>query len=167
MSLYRVLVTGSRTWYRDTRSVGGLTVDDALDVACFTAAGHGVPGLLLVHGACPKGADAVADGWARDRARRGWPVAEPERYPADWGRGKRAGFDRNDHMVSLGADRCFAFVDLCRKPECRRTDVHGSHGAVHCATAARKAGIPVTWFATSSALLAPTGVDTPSPTTAA
>jgi hypothetical protein len=165
MNPYRVLVTASRTWLADTRSVEGLTIDDALDSACFTAAGLGFPGLVVVHGACPKGGDAVADRWGRDRARRGWPVAEPERHPADWGRGKRAGFDRNDHMVSLCADQCFAFVDVCRKPECRRSDLHGSHGAVHCATAAVRAGIPVTWFTTTADLPAPAGVDTPSPTT--
>src|SRR5829696_8246694 len=51
----RVLVTGSRTWDDDP------TLGAALHAL---AAEHG-PRLVIVHGGCPKGADALADTWCR------------------------------------------------------------------------------------------------------
>lgn len=66
---FRVLVSGSRDW-TDVDHVA-LRLDDVL-------ANH-PEGLLVVHGACPDGLDAIADAWA---------VATPnvgvERHPADW-----------------------------------------------------------------------------------
>jgi hypothetical protein len=114
----RVLVTGSRDWPCPE------TVVKALIEAWMVKE----PGddFIIVHGHCPKGADAAADRFARHME---WPV---ERHPADWDRyGKIAGFRRNREMVQAGADMCLAFI------------AHGSRGASHCASAADKAGIPV------------------------
>jgi hypothetical protein len=83
---------------------------------------------VIVHGACPSGADAMAAEWARDYG----VTAEP--HPADWsGCGKAAGFIRNAEMVSLGADVCLAFYKQGA----------GNKGTDHCASQAEKAGIPV------------------------
>lgn len=112
---YRVLITGSRTWDR---------VDLIRDELERVLPDH--EPAIVVHGNCPKGADAYADYLAQlvDGLR-------PERHPADWSTfGKRAGFVRNQAMVDLGADVCLAFIR------------DGSKGATHCAAAAEKAGIP-------------------------
>ena len=111
---YRVLITGSRTW-EDEESV-------RFEIAGLTML-H--PGLVVVHGACPKGADAMAAKACRDIGIRQEP------HPADWQQhGKAAGFRRNAEMVALGADVCLAFI------------MGGSKGATHCADLAEKAGIP-------------------------
>lgn len=82
----RVLVTGSRTWNAATRI--GLALDDC----AATAAALRQP-LVVVHGACRRGADATADAWVRQVLERGhewWrsdvpiPAITAERYPADW-----------------------------------------------------------------------------------
>jgi hypothetical protein len=110
---YRVLVTGSRTW-QDAGVITGVL------------AAHYRDGAVLVSGACPRGADALAEEY--------WELlgGEVERHPADWARfGKRAGFRRNAEMVNAGADVCVAFIAA------------DSQGASHCAGLARAAGIPV------------------------
>src|SRR5262249_49674527 len=87
----RVLVTGSRAWTdRDA-------IRDALGE-------HWAPGNVLVTGACPNGADAIAEHLWRSW---GGPV---ERHPADWSEGRSAGQARNAAMVALGADICLAFI---------------------------------------------------------
>lgn len=111
----RVLVTGSRDW-RDEN-----TIHEAIYAELMKDGGA-----VLVHGACPRGADAIADSL--------W-LGDIERHPADWEtHGKRAGFIRNHEMVALGADMCLAFIK------------DGSRGAAHCADIAEKAGIPVRRF---------------------
>ncbi len=109
----RVLVTGSRTW-TDTS-----TIRDALT----TVWGDGTT--ILVVGACPTGADHLAEAcW------RAWG-GRIERHPADWTRhGRGAGFRRNEHMVTLGADVCLAFIR------------DNSPGATHTARLAETAGVP-------------------------
>lgn len=113
---HRILVTGSRTW-DDFRAIF-----DAL-------APYNYGRITLVHGDCPRGADAMASAAARAF---GWEI---ERHPADWRNlGKPAGFIRNAAMVDLGADVCLAFIR------------DGSPGASHCAHLAEQAGIPVRRF---------------------
>lgn len=130
---YRILVTGSRTWTDRGR------LWDQLDDAVYQS-GYELRDVVIVHGDCPQGTDAMADEWAREYA------IKAERHPADWRLlGKAAGFRRNAEMVALGADLCLAFIDDCTKPDCpfqHSLGAHGSHGATHCADLAEKAGIP-------------------------
>jgi hypothetical protein len=118
---YRVLITGSRDW----------TDHDVVRDALTTAIYQHIPA-VIVHGACPSGADAMASWWVRRYQFLG--VTE-EQHPAQWRAGGRldrgAGFRRNAEMVALGADVCLAFI---------RT---GSRGASHTARLAEEAGIPV------------------------
>jgi len=124
----RVLVTGSRDWADET------AVRTALHQA-WTEHGSGRD-TVLVSGACPTGADAIAEQYW-DRV-LGLPT---ERHPADWSRGRRAGPERNAHLVALGAHVCVAFIGSCSSPRCDHTDVHPSHGATGCAALAETAGI--------------------------
>lgn len=132
-TVYRVLVTGSRTW----------DCWDTVHCALASAVYQRLPA-VVVHGACPKGADAMASAWVRRFARFG--IAE-ERHPADWGQfGKASGFRRNAEMVAAGADVCLAFIQPCANPRCDRPRPHGSHGATHTAFLAEQAGIRTHWF---------------------
>jgi hypothetical protein len=91
---FRLLVTGSRTWH-DVR-----VIEQALAVILD----RHPEGVLLVHGACPRGADAIAAAYA---ART--PGYRTEVHPADWDRyGRAAGYRRNAEMIALGADGCAA-----------------------------------------------------------
>lgn len=109
----RVLVTGSRDWTNAT------TIRDAL------AAQWGDGTAVLVSGACPAGADRIAEMfWTRWGGR-------VERHRADWHQhGRSAGFWRNAAMVELGADVCLAFIR------------NNSRGASHTAALAETAAIP-------------------------
>jgi YspA, cpYpsA-related SLOG family len=116
---YRVLVTGSRNWSDERAITYGLTA------ASWFASAVRRP-LLLVHGACPTGADALAHKWAVSTQ------TEVEQHPADWKQhGKAAGPLRNREMVSLGADLCLAFP------------LGESIGTYGCMILARGAWIPV------------------------
>jgi hypothetical protein len=122
---YRVLVTGSRTW-DDVTTIGA-----ALEQALIDA---GPRPVLVVHGACPSGADWHADHYARWLRGKGCHI-DVEPHPANWTiNGKRAGFIRNQLMVNLGADLCVAFIH------------NGSRGASHTARIAEEAGIPTRRF---------------------
>lgn len=118
----RVLITGSRTWDRPD------VIESTLRNWFVT---NGSPwDAILVSGGCPKGADAHAE--------QVWDYAKltVERHPADWNKhGNYAGLVRNEDMVKLGADICFAFI---------RDD---SAGTSHCRNLAIKAGIPTTVIA--------------------
>jgi hypothetical protein len=118
MESRRVLVTGSRDWRKRRTIYGALS-------RIVTSVRQGR--LVVIHGACPTGADAIADEWAKVV----W-AADPEPHPADWKQyGKAAGPIRNQAMVDLGADICLAFIR------------NGSRGTKDCADRAEKAGIPV------------------------
>jgi hypothetical protein len=108
----RVLVTGSRTW--TDRQV----IADALREHC-------PPGTVLVTGACPRGADALAEQLWREGG------GQTERHPADWSAGRSAGMARNAAMVAAGAAVCLAFIR------------DNSPGASHTADLADRAGTPV------------------------
>lgn len=117
----RILVTGSRRW------------DDLPRLAFFLGEAIGVLSMkdeiVVVHGHCPTGADAMADALCR---RYDIPV---ERHPADWPQyGRRAGFIRNDEMVKAGADVCLAFIR------------DRSRGATMCADLAERARIRTVRF---------------------
>lgn len=108
----RVLVTGSRHWKDRTSIRTALTA-------------YRQPGAVLVSGACPTGADALAEGIWRE-----WGLTV-ERHPADWLRhGKAAGPIRNQQMVDAGADVCLAFP------------LPDSRGTQDCIRKAQAAGIP-------------------------
>lgn len=125
MTTLRVLVTGSRTW------TDYATIHNRLAGLRY---GHNKGPMVVVHGACPRGADQIASEWVQ--ALRHPDVTE-ERHPADWsGLGKPAGYVRNAEMVALGADLVLAFIH------------DGSRGATHCAGLAEKAGIQTLRFET-------------------
>src|SRR6478735_8400255 len=91
----RVLVTGSRDWE-----------DEDVIREMLQSVDTNPWNMVLVSGNCPTGADKIAERIAEEEL--GWMI---ERHPADWAKyGKRAGFVRNAHMVSLGADVCLAFI---------------------------------------------------------
>lgn len=122
--LRRVLVTGSRAW-TDREAVY-----QTLFREWIATAGLGSRGMIVVHGACPTGADAIADAWAK--AAQSTSKIRPEPHPANWKvHGNGAGMIRNQEMVSLGADICLAFP----LPE--------SRGTADCMRRAMAAGIPV------------------------
>ena len=123
----RILITGSRTWTDEE------TIADALFgwAKYGTTPGHlnFCRGITVVSGACPKGADAIAERIAESAG------MNIERHPADWNKhGKRAGFVRNAEMVALGADVCLAFIK------------DGSKGATMTADLAERAGIRTVRF---------------------
>lgn len=108
----RVLVTGSRAWS-----------DWRLLMAALSLVWE--PDTVLVSGACPTGADDLAE-----RCWRYWG-GSVERWPADWGRhGRPAGFVRNEAMVASGVDVCVALIK------------DRSRGASHTVACARRAGVP-------------------------
>ena len=114
----RILFTGSRTWTDVDLMIAAITVVvEDNEVAKEDT--------IFVHGACPRGADKIAD----ELAKRWGVRVEP--HPADWDTyGRAAGFERNRYMVELGADVCLAFIK------------DNSKGATHTANLAHAAGIP-------------------------
>lgn len=97
----RVIVCGSRTWV----GIGAETrINDILNRVQHLCEALGEE-LTIVHGACPTGADAIADRWARRR-----PEVRLHTFPADWSKGRGAGPMRNRIMAVAGADMCLAFL---------------------------------------------------------
>ena len=132
---YRVLVTGSRDW-TDGPTIWRALADTLRPIPINRET-------VIVHGACPTGADYQADEWGR-----GFGATIEQHRAEDHGPWPAAGPRRNAHMVSLGADVCLAFIGPCTSPRCRRPDPHPSHGASGCADLAEQAGIPTRrWIA--------------------
>jgi hypothetical protein len=132
---YRVLVTGSRDWTDEHRVSKPLT-------ALLATTNFLGETLTLIHGACPSGADAMANAWAEWHLQRGALVEIERHRPEDFGPWPACGPIRNRHMVNLGADCCLAFIGPCTSRRCSRPESHGSHGATGCADLAEAAGIP-------------------------
>lgn len=94
--IYRVLVTGSRT-FADAHAIDSALLNVWHDITQLGGE------MVVVHGHA-RGADRLADAWAR---RNNILV---ERHPADWDTHKRAaGPIRNQAMVNLGAHLVLAF----------------------------------------------------------
>lgn len=118
----KILVTGSRDW-TDARKVEFEIFRALYEAKCP------YPEAVLMHGACPTGADALADTYARAT---GMHVVT---FPAEWDRyGKRAGYLRNVAMVHDSPDICLAFIR------------NGSRGASMTADLSSKAGIETRRF---------------------
>lgn len=114
--MYRFLFTGSREW--EDKSVVKNLLTGFLPIRYET---------ILVEGAAP-GLDQMVCDIALEL---GWPEHLIEEHPWKLYGSPRA---RNQHMVDLGADVCFAFA------------MDGRSGTGMCARMARKAGIPVLDF---------------------
>lgn len=115
---FRVLVTGSRDWpysqwiERDLSDLFRLLGDL----------------LVVVHGHCFSGADAIADRWCATTG------VKTERFPAEWKKNgfydPGAGYARNQRMVDTNPNLCLAYI------------FRSSRGATHCSDRAIIKGIP-------------------------
>jgi hypothetical protein len=115
---FRVLLTGSRTW------TDRAALERALD---RQRAEH--PDMVLVHGACPEGADQIGAEWAaRNHVRQ-------EPHPAEWRQGgqldRAAGFRRNTEMAASGPDVCIS------------ANKGNSSGTAQCTAGAGRYGVPI------------------------
>lgn len=133
----RLLVTGSQDW------------DDAAVIwRVLKKLWNFDPDILLVSGACPRGADLLCETYWDEYLGGGI-----ERKAADWYPNGRydssAGIRRNCEMVDLGAWGCVAFGLPCERQQCRGKPAdpgwpfHVTHGTGHCARYAEARGIPV------------------------
>ncbi len=114
----RIMITGSQTWPEDRL------------IAWALGQHWGAGDRVLVSGACPRGADAIAE-----RIWESWG-GEVERHPARWDlHGKPAGYHRNAEMAASGPDVCLAFHH------------NRSPGAAHAIGRARQYGVPVLVYA--------------------
>lgn len=135
----RVIFTGSRNWSGLQAEHRAHQVLNQLENFCNIAIDSP---LVIVHGDCPTGLDAIVDRWA---LRRGYVA---ERHPARWDQfGKAAGPIRNQEMVNAGADMCLGFP------------LEGGSGTQDCMNRARLAGIPT--FTVSLRLTEPTDQSLP------
>ncbi|MEV5942706.1 SLOG family protein [Streptomyces sp. NPDC051994] len=117
---YRVLVTGSRDW-RDEQLV-------RRELA--RAWRQSDRAIVVVHGACPTGADRHAARWVADCIANRLTGVTEEPHPADWDKhGKAAGPIRNRRMVRARIDLVLAFIH------------NESAGASHTAALAEAADI--------------------------
>ena len=140
--MVRILVTGSRSW--DDRTRIARSIMAVINRTCpmlLDDDGHpdvrDTSGVVVVHGACREGADALAQDVCDHMG------IVTERHPANWRRyGKRAGFLRNVEMVESLPDVCLAFIKACRDPKCDIIEAHGTHGASHCADYAERWEVP-------------------------
>lgn len=132
-----LLVCGSRAWTDHARVATELASYSPLEWD-------------LMHGACPTGADALADEVALER---GWcPGVTLHRRPADWTLGPRAGPLRNEVMAEeLGRAaaegrrvEAFAFGALA-KPDAARPGTTRPTGTGDMVARLRRRGLRVRW----------------------
>jgi hypothetical protein len=110
----RIIVCGSRDW-ADKRRI--------FDVLKSVAPEGKARNLQVVHGGCPRGADAITHALLKGNC---------DVFKADWDTyGKAAGHIRNRAMAEAGADLCVAFWD------------GKSRGTKNMIEEARRVGIPV------------------------
>lgn len=137
----RILVTGSRDWPAEgPPAVSTVITKYVYDLVGSDSRVDPLP-FVIVHGACPTGADAQAQNFVdmvndpRYSPSVKFGEMTSEQHPANWDLyGKRAGFIRNNEMVRLGADVCLAFIK------------DHSKGASMTLNLAASAGIPcVVW----------------------
>ena len=103
--------------------------------------------ILVVHGHCPTGGDAIAHEWALHHRGPYVDVETHEVTDAQWDTiGLSAGQQRNRLMVMMGATECAAFLAPCTTVRCRRQDPHAGHGSSNCARQAERARIPTTRY---------------------
>jgi hypothetical protein len=127
LKVFRLLITGSRTW-DDYDAIQREIIALMKELVEENPALAKLPPSMwfnILHGNCPKGADMLADHFARTVLK-----IEPELYNADWRLGKRAGFLRNARMVDTMPDACLAFIR------------DKSNGATNCRNLAKSKGIP-------------------------
>jgi hypothetical protein len=113
---------------RDTHGPG---VEDAVrEVVAFLQAFYGV-GLGVLHGDA-RGADTIVHSVCAELG------VKVKAYPADWGRGKSAGIQRNEYMGKLLVDWAARghSVEVIALP--------GGRGTAHMVSFAEKLGINVT-----------------------
>lgn len=130
----RILITGSREWDL-MESISARIVEAISEYHKDNPhLGNGpITWVNIVHGNCPRGADALADRFAREVLMLG--DENIEKYDADWAmHGKSAGFKRNLRMVNTMPTMCLAFVR------------DRSRGATNCRDLAKRAGIPTETF---------------------
>lgn len=141
-------ITGSQTWTHLP------SIAHVLEMYTFSATAVGKT-LVVVHGDCDRGADALAKLWVVRKQHLGWPVNHAS-FPADWtavcrpectpGHRRRnrkgvlycpaAGNYRNTHMIGLPPQYVEGFHH------------HNSPGTRNCLHLAKAAGIPferTTW----------------------
>lgn len=135
MATLRILITGSR------KTGNRHIIHGALSRWTEAALPSEV---TFVHGDCPTGADAIADGLLRQ-----WGFADSiERHPAqnhptqNFGPWPGAGPRRNAYMVGLGAYLCIAFPD-------RKVEGSMGKGTRGCIELCIQAGIPLRVFPVS------------------
>lgn len=129
--MFRILITGSRTWDLAESICARITEAIIAHVEENPHLGKGpIDWVSIVHGNCPKGADRLADDFANRVLR-----CSVERFDADWAmHGRSAGFRRNRRMVNTAPDICLAFIR------------DKSKGATGCRDLAKAAGIPTESF---------------------
>lgn len=113
---------------RDT--VGPAVLDAVSDTLSFLHNFYGV-GLRVMHGDA-RGLDTIVDTVARSLG------ITTKAFPADWGRGKRAGIERNEHMGQLLVkwENQGHSVEVIAFP--------GGRGTAHMARFAEQLGLNVT-----------------------
>ncbi len=130
----RILITGSRNWDLFESISGRISEAVIAYIEENPALKVGpIDWLHIVHGNCPRGADYLADKFAREVLML--PNENIEKFDADWASfGRSAGHKRNARMVRSMPDMCLAFI---------RDKSPGSTG---CRNLAKQTGIPTETF---------------------